>query len=145
MVKIDGGAKLKAFMEKLATQKAKVDVGFFSGAHYEDGTSVVRVAIANEYGMPENNQPPRPFMQQTFNKYSGSWKSLIAKAITQYDYRMGDVLELMGKVIQGEIEDTISTGDFAPNAPATIAAKGKDTPLMDTLLMHNSVTYNVKK
>lgn len=124
-----------------------VKAGFFESAKYPDGTSVVDVAVKNEYG--EGNIPPRPFMAQTFDKHQEKWLDMVNKAVIaqtkaqNLDYsKIGNML---GLVMQGDIRDTIVNGNFVPNSPYTIAKKGKDTPLRDTLVMMNAVNYQVVK
>lgn len=144
-VKITNTGKLDEYIKNLAVQKAKIDVGFFEGANYpnKEETSVVKVAIANEYGIPENNQPPRPFMKQTYDTYAGKWRDIFGKLLIKNKYDTKKSMGQMGLIIQGQIQDTISNGHFVPNAASTIAKKGKDTPLKDTLVMQRSVTYKV--
>lgn len=54
---------LEKYLNGLAERlnATEVRVGFINGETYPDGTSVAEVAYKNEYGVPENNQPPRPF------------------------------------------------------------------------------------
>ena len=143
-VTITGGKKLKQ-MAKSNKNSVVVKVGFFEGRKYPDGTSVVSVAVKNEYG--EANIPARPFMQQTFENNQAKWLKFITQAMAKQsgNYDINTVANQLGLIIQGDIRDTIVNGDFVPNAPYTIAKKGKDTPLRDTLLMLQSVDYQVVK
>jgi len=131
------------------TKTTVVKAGFFEAAKYPDGISVVDVAIQNEYGDSSKNIPPRPFMAQTFDKNQDKWLNMVNKAIIaqtkaqNLDYsKIGNML---GLVMQGDIRDTIVNGNFVPNSPYTIAKKGKDTVLRDSLVMMNAVNYQVVK
>lgn len=143
-VTITGGKKLKQ-MAKSNKNSVVVKVGFFEGRKYPDGTSVVEVAVKNEYG--EANIPARPFMQQTFENNQAKWLKFITQAMAKQsgNYDINTIANQLGLLMQGDIRDTIVNGDFVPNAPYTIAKKGKDTPLRDTLLMLQSVDYQVVK
>jgi hypothetical protein len=62
MVELRGGAKLEAALAKIAKnvkRGAKLRVGFFENATYDDGTFVAMVAAMNEFGgtinMPEHD------------------------------------------------------------------------------------------
>jgi len=143
-VTVTGGKKLKQ-MAKSNKNSVVVKVGFFEGRKYSDGTSVVEVAVKNEYG--EANIPARPFMQQTFENNQAKWLKFITQAMAKQsgNYDINTIANQLGLLMQGDLRDTIVNGDFVPNAPYTIAKKGKDTPLRDTLLMLQSVDYQVVK
>ena len=56
-----GGDKLKAILAKAEQNRAsKAKVGFMGGK-YPDGTSLAAVAAAQNYGVPEQGIPERPF------------------------------------------------------------------------------------
>lgn len=149
-VKITGGKGLAKLAS--STKNAKMSVvkaGFFEAAKYPDGTPVVDIAVQNEYGDPHKNIPARPFMDQTFTRHQKKWLQIINKMFSEQlkngsiDYNK--LANVVGAAMQGDIRDTIVTGDFAPNALYTVLVKGKDTPLRDTLVMLNSVNYQVVK
>lgn len=149
-VKITGGKGLAKLVAKTKTAKmAIVKAGFFEDARYPDGTPVVDIAVQNEYGDDSKNIPARPFMDQTFSRHQKKWLQIVNKTFSKQlkddaiDYnKLGNAV---GLVMKGDIKDTIVTGDFVPNAPYTVAIKGKDTPLRDTLVMLNAVNYQVVK
>jgi len=43
------------------------------------------------------------------------------------------------------VQQTITEGDFEPNAPSTIRKKRSDKPLIDTGRMRQSVNYVIKE
>lgn len=55
-----------------------------------------------------------------------------------------DVLQKVGVYAKGIIQQEISDGDFAANAPSTVARKGFDKPLIDTGHMRQSVNFEIK-
>lgn len=134
------------FMELQRLVEREVRVGFQGdeGA-YEDGTSVVEVAAYNEFGTSDT--PARPFMKQAFEKSETKLRNQgkVAGSALANGESAEVVLNKLGVLGKGIVQDEISSGDFAPNAPSTIAKKGSSTPLIDTGHMRQSVNYVIKK
>lgn len=123
----------------------EVAVGFMEGATYPDGTPVAAVAFWNEFGIPEREQPARPFFRQMIAAESPTWPDKMAKLAKATDYDSARVLGLMGEDIQGALKKSINDLQSPPLAPSTVEAKGFAKPLIDTSHMLNSVTYEVKE
>jgi len=143
---ITGSDKVKeAIKKKIENMKPTVvEVGILTNATYpgKKEVSVLDVAIYNEYGT--TSSPPRPFMLQTKQRYSKQWSQTLEKLIVANNGDVKKAMELLGNIIKGQIQKTIAQGAFAPNAPSTVAQKGKNTPLRDSLLLFNSIDYEVK-
>ena len=120
-----------------------VEVGFMEGATYPDGTSVPAVAFWNEFGVPSNNTPSRPFFRNMIAKESPTWPGKMAKLAEATNFDGKKVLSLMGEDIKGALEESIIEFSDPPNAPSTIKAKGFNKPLIDSSHMKDSVTYRV--
>ena len=60
-------------------ENATLNVGWFD-AKYEDGTPVSLVAMVQEFGSPEKNIPPRPFMRPAKMEHAQEWKEQFEKA-----------------------------------------------------------------
>ena len=136
---------IKNMAKKL--DKMKTQVGFFSSAKYEDGTSVAEVAMTNEYGVPQKGQPPRPFMRQAL-KRSGEWKKTFDFMVKKDFSRGGDFkapFDTLGLVVQGDIKTSIKELTAPALAQSTIDKKGFSKPLIDTGYMLDSVNYEVSK
>ncbi len=147
MVAFSGGDKLRAKLKELAAQVkrgAKVQIGFQDGATYPDGTSVALVAALNEFGVPDHNQPPRPYFRGMIAKESDHWGDDIAAALTHTNYDAQVSLALVGEQVAGELRQSITDLVDPPLAPSTIARKGFGKPLVDTGRMRNSITAVVK-
>jgi len=87
--------------------------------------------------------PPRPFMTLAFEKNKKDYAKRLKfglKATKDAD----KAIDLLGVSIMQDIQTSISEGGWTPNAPLTIALKGKDTPLMWTGQMQKSVEYKVE-
>ena len=144
---LSGGDKLEARLAEIAAKLgsgAEVEVGFMSGATYqEDGTSVALVAALNEFGT--SKAPPRPFFRNAIAANSDKWPVNVATALKANGYDPAKALDLVGQEIQEEIQDSIRSNTPPPNAPSTVARKGFDKTLIDTGFMLDSVTHRVTK
>ena len=111
--------------------KYTLEVGYFADKRYEDGTYASQVAVSNEYGRPENNVPPRPFMRKTASKHSNDWKDFVQVRVNgKAEWR--DILQDLGVMVEEDISDMIARWATPPNAPSTIKRKGFNDPLVDT-------------
>ncbi len=134
------------------TQKLKelegitLKFGFQAGEDpYEDGTELTTIAAANELG--GSNRPARPFMRQSWENHEDELKQMCERGL-KIIYGGGSVEQACASIGVGGvglIQREIVEGGFAPNAPATIARKGSDTPLIDTAHMRQSVRFKVEK
>lgn len=143
---------LEKYLNGLAERlnATEVRVGFINGESYPDGTSVAEVAYKNEYGVPENNQPPRPFFRNAINEHSEEWVDAISRGIGNgLDART--VLEAVGAVVQGDVQESIATLVEPPLSQETIRRRrerkvmpnSSTKPLVDTRVMIGSVNYEV--
>jgi hypothetical protein len=150
---LSGGDKLEARLAEIAAKLgsgAEVEVGFMSDATYQDGTSVALngtsvalVAALNEFGT--SKAPPRPFFRNAIAANSDKWPVNVATALKANGYDPAKALDLVGQEIQEEIQDSIRSNTPPPNAPSTVARKGRDKTLIDTGFMLDSVTHRVTK
>lgn len=122
-----------------------VRVGFFPQSRYDGGKSVAEVARINEFYVP---LPARPFMRPAVFEHKADLTNLLHR---QYRQALRDnqdtmvVLENFGKYVAGLIREQIANTYEPPNAPSTIKRKGANTPLRDTRLMLNSVSYQAEE
>lgn len=134
------GERFQRLIDEL--KRMKLSVGFKAGEHFEEnGMDVAEVAMRNEFG--DDTTPSRPFMRQAIENH-GTEISQIVKRAVQRD-NAADILNLIGDGVSQLIRDEIDNGDFAPNAPSTIARKGTDKPLIDTGTMRDAVGYWIEK
>lgn len=140
------------FLNKVASQleSKQVKVGFINGATYPDGTSVAMVAAGNEWGIPENNQPPRPFFRNAISEHKKEWSEAVSRGL-EAGYPVDQVLELVGAKIQGDVQESIATLVDPPLSPTTLhirrTRKDRPTdstkPLVDSKVMIGDVNYEV--
>lgn len=146
MAALSGGDALQKKLAEIAKKMGggEVSVGFMEGATYPDGTPVAAVAFWNEFGVPANNQPPRPFFRGMIAEESEGWAGKMGALAKVTDYDGQKVLAMMGEDIKGALQQSINDLVSPPLAQRTIDAKGFDKPLIDTGHMLNSVAYEVK-
>lgn len=150
-IKIFGGQKLKAFLNANAKSSTKdVEVGFFEGNEYENGTPVAAVAFYNEFGTRTKNGgvhiPERPFFRNANTELKGKLVPLVKAKMERVNGALmvtDKTLGIVGTYHQGLIQRSIERTLDPPNAPSTIKQKGSDHPLIDTGYMLRSVTYKV--
>ncbi len=140
------------FLNKVASQleSKQVKVGFIDGATYPDGTSVAMIAAGNEWGIPENNQPPRPFFRNAISEHEKEWGDAVERGLEE-GYPVDQVLELIGAKIQGDVQESIATLVDPPLSPTTLhirrTRKDRPTdstkPLVDSKVMIGDVNYEV--
>ena len=141
---------LEKYLNGLAERlnATEVRVGFFPESTYgDDGTPVATVAYANEYGVPENNQPSRPFFRNAIDKHKDEWAKSISNGLASV-LDANDVLEGVGAKVQGDIQTSISTLMEPELSQSTLKARrsrgnGSTKPLVDTKVMITSVNYEV--
>lgn len=147
MATIRGGEKFEAALREMAaavSKPATLRVGFLEGATYPDGTSVAMVAAIQDFGAPAVGIPPRPFFRNMVRTKSPGWPAAIAKLLRANRYDAEKTLGQVGEGIRGQLQQSIRDTNEPPLAPATIAAKGFDKPLIETAHLINSADYEVK-
>lgn len=144
MLKFDVKFDDDEMLKEIRKQKRKtVTVGFFDET-YPDGKRVGKIATINEYGVPEHNQPPRPFMRYTVIKNKKKWIDILQDILPQ-NMNIERSLSILGDVIADDVSQMIKAFAVPPNAPSTIARKGFNDPLVDTGRMRDSVGWKVGK
>lgn len=144
-VNISGGQALEAALKKAAAKvrRGTVRVGFLEGATYPDGTPVAMVAATQNFGEPAAGIPPRPFFSNMVADKSPGWGDSMVRILKENGGDTTNALGKMGASIAGQLRQSIRDTNTPPLAPATIAAKGFDKPLIDSGVMFQSVDWEV--
>lgn len=108
---------------------------------------VNQYAIYNEYGTV--NIPARPFFRTALifeegNKKVSDYVKETLKMVTTGKLTASQSMDKIGLFCKGRVVNSITNGKWAPLDKATIKAKGKSKPLVDTGLMLKSVDYEVR-
>lgn len=128
-------------------EKPRLEVGIFPESTTTDGRYVAEYATYNEYGTA--HIPARPFARNTIAAKSGEWNRIFAHYAKADPKDIMAAYEIVGEFASKDMMQTINEGNFAPNAPATIArkaARGKqnpNTPLIDTGTMQEAIKYKI--
>ena len=140
-----------------------VNVGWFEDQKYKDDLTIAQVARWQEFGT-KAGVPRRPFMYQAIMKYEKEWmellKTMVQRAIDE-NKNIDTALKKFGEKAKGDIQETILSGSFTPNAPITvrggwmknkatgkpvyIEGKGFNQPLVDTGIMVSSIQARTDK
>lgn len=142
---LEGHAKRILDAAKRKNAHVKVGLPRGSGA-YPDGTSVIMVGIIHEFGSADGTIPMRSFLRAGIAESDGEIRKLIrkvARAAMDGKIEERQALELLGTRAQSIVQQKIVAGPFEANAPSTVARKGSSSPLIDTGLLRQSITYQV--
>lgn len=92
--------------------------------------------------------PARPFMKFAAEIWEREFPKILGRLMPSYllgGVSIDGVLKKLGERAKNAVQKAIREGDYAPLSPRTVAAKGSSTPLIDTGLMVNSVTFEIRK
>jgi hypothetical protein len=119
--------RLDEINKRLEAFKTKAIQAGILGGQYEDGTSIAYVGAIQEYGAPEANIPPRPFMRSTVAAEKGEWKKHLANgiaAVAAGQLTAEDLMNQVGSLMAGDIQKTISTITEPALSPITVMLRG---------------------
>lgn len=140
---------LKVLEKKLLQDNYITKVGVIGSGKYENGQTIASVGLTQELGSITKNIPARSFLKKPLQRHLKeriiNSKKLLNSLFdekeplkTSYEYLGG-----IGQVISQESFDNKGDGTWAPNAPATIAKKGVNNPLIDQRILSKAITYEV--
>ena len=145
-------AKIKRAFKKLAKKygSSYAEVGVVEnsvGVDRRTGKakeiSVAEEAALNEYGAPDQNIPPRPFMQLTIANNKDAWSSAL-ESLLKSKMPTDRALEAVAILARDAVKATISSGNgLLPNSPATVKIKGRNQPLVDFGDLLKSISYQM--
>lgn len=133
-----------------------IAIGFPRGkatsSQYPDGTPVIDVAVYNNYGTFNADGsvhiPARPFMDIGAMRASEETKKVriaLFRRVREGQIPMEQAADIIGANAAAILKNTIRDFDDPPNAPSTIAKKKSSNPLVDTGLLMQTVTWDVRK
>lgn len=139
-------------LQKRYKSRKQLAIGYPIGTkgtstNYPDGTSVLLVAAANNFGAPSRGIPARDFMDKgavSALEKTGPIAEALIPALNAGKITMDQVLAKLGPVAVAAFQQAIIDFDEPPNAPSTIAAKGSSNPLVDTGLLNQTLTHIVR-
>ena len=119
--------------------------GRLNTPHYENGESIIDVAIKNNYGM---GVPHRDFMTPSSKKWMKFFSEsldIVRRDMLDNKLDSDKFLKAMGQKGSDIISKEIIALDTPQNAPSTIAKKGSSNPLVDTGAMSRSTTWQIRR
>lgn len=156
----EGMKQLEALLNGLSNPNLVGKVGWFEKNKYpgENPIPVAYVATIQEYGYPPGNIPARPFLRPTIIEKQAEWQQVVlylAKGMLNGTENQYSVLDKIGMIARGNIQEKIASIFSPPLSPRTIQARlnrksDKKTigaltkPLIDTGIMIGSVTNVVE-
>lgn len=103
----------------------------------------VALAVVHEFGL---GVPRRSFLRGTMARMGAEWTKLLeqlAKLLVAGKLDVPKALNLLGIRAANDVKATIQrTIGLAPNAPATIRAKGSSKPLIDSGRLLGSIDFD---
>ena len=126
-----------------ATHKTKVKGK--DGKEKTNNVDMVDIACWNEFGT--SRAPARPFLRQSIENHTDEIKESLENACKMVldGASAKQAISMVGAAHVGRVQETMVNGDFVPNSPATIVAKGSDKPLIDTGQLRQSVHFEVRE
>ena len=145
-IEIDRGWK-KAKRQFKVANGSYTKVGVQQGEIRQDGTDLVAVAAANEFGVRKNGKtviPARSFIRSTRDEEQRKIDQNIDQGINSM-YTGGDTMrKFLGKLgewFKGRVQNKIDVLRSPRNAPSTIARKKSSNPLVDTGQMKQQIAH----
>jgi hypothetical protein len=129
----------------------KVKVGVLAddgkGGADHGGLTVAELAAVQHFGT--DKIPARPFLAMAFDEQRETLADMGGKLLSKViagEMPQDKALGVLGMKLATEAKKVITVGSrLAPNAPATVEAKGSSRPLVDTGRLVNAVTHAIDK
>lgn len=122
-------AMLKDFAKGLDGKCKGARAGYFDGDTNNEGVSLIKIALWNEFGT--DKIPSRPFLRNAQNKSNKRARNLV-KARFDEGTNIDDLCAELAVMLTDEVKKSIRSGNWEPNAESTIRKKHSSKPLIDT-------------
>lgn len=150
------GLKNLVNLLKKGLPRVKVGVLGETNQRNTEGPTNAEIGFANEFGKMTGYPkiPSRSFIRMplnlVFHQKLKEKKSLTGKELEKAltEGKEVEFAQKVGLVAEETIQEAFEThgfGNWAPNAPRTVAEKGSDSPLIDTGQLRRSITSKVIK
>lgn len=120
----------------------------------EDGINNASLGYIHEYGAPEANIPPRPFLVPGVQNAEEAVAKALRRGAMQALEGKGDAADVAlgsaGTLAEAAVRQKITDGPFAALAPKTLAARKargvtRTNPLIDTGKLRDNITYVIRR
>lgn len=134
------------------TYRARVGV-LGSDTDRDDGSGLTNaeLGLIQIFGSVSRKIPPRDFLIMPIEMHKREIVASAASSAGRSAFDRGDyakVIAIIGVTAETFVHQAFETagfGQWAPNAPSTIAQKGSDAPLIDTSRLRRSISSEVVK
>ena len=112
------------------------------------GLTNAGLAAVHEFGSKDGRIPQRSFIRSTADREKAKIERLLTRSVklAVVGKSMRQQLGEVGATVTADMKRTIDQSiDIVANAPSTIAKKGSATPLIDTGILKNSITWKTHK
>jgi phage gpG-like protein len=119
-------------------------VGVQEGEQRDDGTDLVTVAAANEFGAPKAKIPERSFIRSTTDEQREEVERVKRRILEKLVDGTSDIkteLAKLGSWMKAQIQKKIVDLKLPINAESTKKKKGSDNPLVDKGQLQQSIRH----
>lgn len=141
-------------LNEMSGAKLKVGVLASDGgaeAHTPGSISIIELAAIHEFGSPAAGIPERSFLRAGMREAAKTWLPemcrKLVKGVVIGRFTPEQALDMLGAKAAASVKNYITAGAHIPPplAPATIARKGSDRPLVDTGRLVDAISWEVAK
>lgn len=140
---------LNSILKKLKTLEThEGTAGFYGKMHPTHGVTDTEIAVKNEWGVPEEKIPSRPFMSTAASQGALKMNRLASKLFGQWLQGKITTKTMLKKLSEEEaewIKHFIIHNSFEPNSDRTLEGKPGDQPLVNTGWLSENVGTKVRK
>ena len=135
--------ELERELKKFRGSKA-VTVGIHEGAATvpNGDINMATLGAVLNFGTDNGRIPPRPWLEPGVASGTQEYLQIISDGIKNGG-SLESVLDIVGVVAVGKVQEFMTELSSPANAASTIEAKGSDNPLIDTGALRASVTYQI--
>lgn len=119
-------------------------VGIHEDAGNADGSDLTMATLGAIQHYGNEDIPARPWLDVGLEQGNKEYLEIIEEGAAK-GLNQNQILEQVGVVAVGYVQQYITDLKTPPNAESTIKKKGSNNPLIDTGAMRQSVTYSVAK
>lgn len=106
--------------------------------------TMAQLGAVQHFGTEDGHIPARPWLDVGVESGAQDIIDTVRSAAGR-GLPLGTVMEQIGVVAAGAVQEYMTDLMTPPNAPGTIEKKGSDNPLIDTSAMRQSVTHAVTR
>jgi hypothetical protein len=153
----DNVASMLTGMDAMAKTAVLVGIPADSPKNNRDDGSKIEnseIGLIMEFGAPEANIPPRPFLVPGINSVMPDIEKKLSRGakriLTDPSFSPEQLFEIVGLTAQQGVQRYMTDAHFAPLAESTLAARKSrgfqgEKPLIETGSLRQSITFVVEK